>query len=148
MIKSNVQMVSDALNAKLARIESKAQDALSMLGEQCVVKVRDRSASESWHDQTGNLRNSIGYVVLNNGQETSAGYQQGTTGGEHAQVYAEGLKRQYNKGLAMVVVAGMDYAAHVESIENKDVLASTQLWAEREGMPKLINNLRKWVSKL
>ena len=30
----------------------------------------------------------------------------------------------------MVVIAGMNYAAAVEASDNKDVLASTELWAK------------------
>ena len=42
--------------------------ALSYLGEQCVRRVRDRSGKDSWFDQTGNLRSSIGYAVYEKGK--------------------------------------------------------------------------------
>ena len=48
-------------------------EALSYLGEECVKRVRDRSPKDSWNDQTGNLRSSIGYMVLYNGQPVQRG---------------------------------------------------------------------------
>ena len=45
-------------------IKSLTIRALSELGEECVNRVRDRSGDESWYDHTGNLRSSVGYIVL------------------------------------------------------------------------------------
>lgn len=42
-------------------------ETIAYLGEQCVAKIRDRSGEESWFDQTGNLRSSIGYLIIDNG---------------------------------------------------------------------------------
>lgn len=42
-------------------------ETLAYLGEQCVTRIRDRSGEESWFDQTGNLRSSIGYLIIDNG---------------------------------------------------------------------------------
>ena len=39
------------------------------------------------------------------------------------------LASEYSKVFALVVVAAMNYADFVEAKENKDVLASTELWA-------------------
>ena len=41
------------------------------------------------------------------------------------------LASEYSNTYALVVVAGMNYADYVEALENKDVLASTELWAKR-----------------
>ncbi len=41
----------------------------------------------------------------------------------------EELAKQYSDTYALVVVAAMNYADYVEALENKDVLASTELWA-------------------
>lgn len=42
--------------------------ALSRLGTECVNYVRDRTPEESWEDHTGNLRSSVGYMILYNGE--------------------------------------------------------------------------------
>ena len=39
------------------------------------------------------------------------------------------LASEYSKVFSLVVVAAMNYADFVEAKENKDVLASTELWA-------------------
>ena len=40
------------------------------------------------------------------------------------------LAKDYANVYALVVVAAMNYASHVEALESKDVLASTELWAK------------------
>lgn len=107
--------------------------AFSYLGEQCVRRIRDRSAQESWFDQTGNLRSSIGYAVYERGKvviesafETVKSGSQGSNEGRKA---IEVLASKYAQTYALVVVAGMSYAEYVEAKESKDVLASTELWA-------------------
>ena len=59
--------VHKALMKEAERVERLTVRALAYLGEQCVKKVRDRSGKESWYDQTGNLRSSVGYVIAKNG---------------------------------------------------------------------------------
>ena len=68
--------------------------ALSKLGEECVKYVRDRTPEESWKDHTGNLRSSVGYMVLYDGQPVQQGGFKPTTApeGNGAQGRAEGEK--------------------------------------------------------
>ena len=110
--------------------------ALSYLGEQCVRRVRDRSGKESWFDQTGNLRSSIGYAVYEKGKTVieSAFNQvaQGSQGGSEGRRLIAELASKYAETYALVVVAGMEYADYVEAMKGKDVLASTELWAKGE----------------
>lgn len=107
-------------------------NTLSYLGEQCNVRIRDRSASESWIDHTGNLRSSIGYSVFEHGRSvitsTFESVLGGSTGSANGKSYVESLASQFSNVYALVVVAGMSYADYVESIESKDVLASTETW--------------------
>lgn len=133
---------------------------LAYLGEQCVNRVRDRSAEESWVDRTGNLRSSIGYLVLKDGVEivdfgfdASFGKPErktkveftskdgktvsfaatvkggGAKGAQKGRQYARSLISVNSNGFVLLVVAGMEYADIVERRDNKDVLASTELWA-------------------
>lgn len=108
-------------------------ETLSYLGNQCVKRIRQRGSEESWIDQTGNLRTSIGFAVIDKGKTTveSAFEQvkQGTEGQGASKKYIESVQAKYNDTYALLVVAGMDYAAAVEARDNKDVLASTELWA-------------------
>ena len=60
----------DELFAKAAKILfQRIQYNLSYLGTSCVTRVRDRTGSESWYDQTGNLRSSIGFAIYSYGQK-------------------------------------------------------------------------------
>lgn len=107
--------------------------ALSKLGEECVVRIRTRSAKESWTDHTGNLRSSIGYSVYDNGKKfLSSIFEQvlsGIEGTAKGKKMIEDLAKEYSRVYALVVIAAMEYAAEVEAIDSKDVLSSTKTWA-------------------
>ena len=144
MIKSNI--ARDALERWLSQsvdiLNNELNSTFSYLGEQAVTKIRDRSGSDSWYDQTGNLRSSIGYMVLNDGRKliesafkivagpNATQESNGTQGAEKGRRYLEELSKSYSDSYALCVVAGMDYASYVESMDNKDVLASTKLWVD------------------
>lgn len=115
-------------------IRNEVSKALVKLGEECIAKIRDRSGSESWYDQTGNLRSSIGFAVYDYGwKKVQSSFQTvmgGSDGSSEGRKMINNLANEYSKVYALVVVAGMNYAEYVESLENKDVLASTELWAK------------------
>ncbi len=127
--KSQLQQIESIINEEIL-------NALSYLGEQCVARIRDRSANESWIDHTGNLRSSIGYGVYAKGksyvQSAFDSVLSGHTGSLNGKRYLDSLSSKYADTYALVVVAGMSYADYVEAIEGKDVLASTELWARSE----------------
>lgn len=130
--------------------------ALSELGEQCVTKIRDRAGDKSWYDHTGNLRSSVGYIVLYEGKEaqrggfmpTSAPEGNGSKGKQEGQNYLEETTKTVaeSSDFSLVVVAGMNYAGVVEAMDNKDVLASTELWA-REQVPLMLEKLKRQIAK-
>ena len=110
--------------------------ALAYLGEQSVTKVRDREEIDSWYDHTGNLRSSIGYSVYDYGksviESAFAPIKGGTKGQSEGKRMVEELAGKYASTYALVVVAAMSYAEYVEACENKDVLASTEIWAKSQ----------------
>ena len=55
---------------------------------------------------------------------------QGGDGSAEGQKMISQLASEYSNVYALVVIAAMNYADHVEALENKDVLASTELWAK------------------
>lgn len=125
----------DAILNKMDEIVKKQiETTLAYLGEQCVIRIRDRSAQESWIDQTGNLRSSIGYAILDQGKKVMESafriVLSGNQGPQESMRYIEELAALYANTYALVVVAGMSYADYVEAIDGKDVLASTELWAK------------------
>ena len=148
--------VHDMLMREAERVERLTIRALSKLGEQCVTKIRDRAGDKSWYDQTGNLRSSVGYIVLYEGKEvqrggfmsTSAPEGNGSKGKQEGQNYLEETAKIFaeSSGFSLVVVAGMNYAEFVEAMDNKDVLASTELWA-REQVPLMLEKLKRQIAK-
>ena len=64
------QKAIDELFAKAAKIIfDRVQYNLNYLGMLCIKRIRDRSGDESWYDQTGNLRSSIGYAIYSYGRK-------------------------------------------------------------------------------
>ena len=133
----NAKKITDILRRDAPRImRDNIMRALARLGEECVIKVRDRSGEESWYDQTGNLRSSVGYGAYDYGMmylESAFGtIKDGSEGSSVGQEYLHEIAEQYEKCFALVIVAGMSYAEYVEAKDNKDVLASVELWARSQ----------------
>ena len=142
--------VHDMLMREAERVERLTIRALSKLGEQCVTKIRDRAGDKSWYDQTGNLRSSVGYVIAHNKNiiQYSAFNQvkQGSEGVKTGKDLAEELAKKYSNNYVLIVVAGMNYAEFVEAMDNKDVLASTELWAT-DKIPQMLEKLKRQIAK-
>lgn len=142
--------VHDMLMREAERVERLTIRALSKLGEQCVTKIRDRAGDKSWYDQTGNLRSSVGYVIAHNKNiiqySTFNQVKQGSEGVKTSKDLAKELAKRYSNNYVLIVVAGMNYAEFVEAMDNKDVLASTELWA-REQVPLMLEKLKRQIAK-
>ena len=125
---------------------------LNYLGMQCVKRIRDRSGEESWYDQTGNLRSSIGYAIYSYGlKQIESSFDSvlgGSEGSQKGRKMVEELASRYSDTYALVVVAAMEYADFVEAIESKDVLASTEIYAKREVWRYLENDIRESESQI
>lgn len=113
---------------------------LARCGEKCVIQAREFG---SYQDQTGNLRSSTGYVIVKNGQIINAsGFEPvkgGAEGSSEGQSFVQKLASEFPQGIALIVVAGMNYAAYVEA-KGKDVLTSSELLANRI-VPQMLSQL-------
>ncbi|MFK2157827.1 hypothetical protein ACIXNQ_08195 [Bacteroides fragilis] len=142
--------VHDKLMKEAERVERLIIRALSYLGEQCVTRVRNRGGEKSWYDQSGNLRSSVGYVIAHNGSIVQYSdfnqVKQGSEGVKVGKDLAEEIVKRYLNDYVLVIVAGMNYAEKVEAMDNKDVLASTELWAT-EQVPKMLEKLKKQIAR-
>lgn len=147
--------VKEFLFRAASYLQSAILNALCKLGEECVVKIRMRSAMESWIDHTGNLRSSIGYSVYDHGKKfLSSTFEQvlsGIEGTAKGKKMIEDLAKEYSRVYALVVIAAMEYAAEVEAIESKDVLSSTKIWATAQVEKRVktaidyaITEINKW----
>lgn len=127
---------------KIENVEKAIVRQLFVAGEECNNAARSR---HTYKDQSSNLTSSFGYVVAVDGKiippiggfEVVLGGHQGAKDGK---AYAKELVSQYNKGIVLIVVAGMEYAAYV-SDRGYDVLDSAELEAKRI-VPILLQQLK------
>lgn len=95
------------------------------------------SSAAGFNDDTGNLRSSIGFILLYFGQVVYKDFQlspRGTdkdTGLRNGLAYAEKLGRDYSSGWAIITVAGMEYASWVEAL-GYDVITGSSLGIEKK----------------
>ena len=142
----NSNDIERILREKIEKYHQKVIRILKYVGEKCINEAREYG---SYQDQTGNLRSSIGYIVLKDGKPikkggfapTERGTKKGKDGQKEGEVFINKVISQYPKGFVLVVVAGMKYASYVEA-RNYNVLTSAELLAERE-IPRLLKELSK-----
>lgn len=130
---------------KLARHEANLEKALlrqlMTAGEMCVTQAR---LMHTYTDRTGNLTSSIGYIVAVDGQiRRTAGFQavkDGHQGAKEGKAYARELVKRFPRGHALIIVAGMEYAAYVAD-KGCDVIDSAELLAQQL-LPELIRKIK------
>ena len=141
---------SDAIkfvNEKFSRIDKAIVSRLQLIGEQFVRDARTKTKEQGgFGDQTGNLRSSIGFVILKDGETTHEDFQLASGGTDRETGLLRGkaeiakLKGKYPSGYVLLCVAGMEYAADVEK-KNKDVITGSSLIA-REALNKAIQTIK------
>lgn len=153
----DIKQIRDYLDKETRKSIHQVIASLQRVGEQVVNEIRTEHISD-WEDQTGNLRSSIGYIISVDGEpynmsgfeqidgpdrgtERDPGYNQ-----EDPKEYARSLCKLHPKGIALIVVAGMEYAAYVEAMENKVVLAQGEIEA-RKMVAEMIQRLNSRYSK-
>lgn len=141
--------INAAIQNETQRVEMLTIRALSYLGELCVIEARNRPKEISWVDRTGNLRSSVGYIIAKGGKIIKySDFQQvkaGSEGVDEGKKFAEMLAKQSLSSYVLVVVAGMNYAEYVEAMENKNVLASAELYARKE-LPTIMEKLKRQIA--
>lgn len=125
------------------RVEAIKEAIIRMMlyvGEQVLNAAR---MTNSYKDQTGNLRSSIGYVVAIDGEIVQMSsfdtVKEGRDGSRGGKEYAIQLVRDFPKGIVLIVVAGMNYASYV-SAKGYDVLDSSELLADKL-VPQMLQQL-------
>jgi hypothetical protein len=139
--------VKKRCDAFLDAIKRQQVKRLQMLGEMCVAHAREVPPEIGFHDQTGNLRSSIGYAVFVDGVAIHSAYEQTLNGSTGVKV-GEALAKKVGEtttGVCLVVTAGMNYAVHVEA-KGRDVIASAELLAKRE-LPNMLAQLTSNILK-
>ena len=142
---SGIKETVQYLKEETEKVMELIVEGFAEIGERVVQGIIDGELS-NWNDQTGNLRSSIGYIVTVDGQiRKEGGFEQFADtgiGSSAGRAYAYSMSSSYPKGIALIIVAGMEYAAYVEAMENKTVLAQGSLEAE-----KLIDELTRKLNQ-
>lgn len=110
--------------------------ALMSLEDAAQKVVEEAKLQETYVDQTGNLRSSIGYVIFFNGEKVAGSFGSGA-GAEKGKSVSEEIASKYTKGFVVVIVAGMEYAAYVEA-KGYDVLTGSSFMFS----PYLLQNMK------
>lgn len=132
--------ISEFIGQQVERITSALIYNLCAVGEQVLNQAR---STNSYKDQTGNLRSSIGYVVAVDGEVVQSSsfevVKDGADGSRDGKSYALDLVKQFPEGIVLIVVAGMNYASYV-SAKGYDVLDSSEVLADRL-VPEILKQL-------
>lgn len=123
--KSPINHFAAQISAQIDRLEEASLHGLCYVGERCLVEARTNGR---YKDRTGNLRSSIGYAVIKNGELYKVGGLIGKA--EESQGLIEKLVSKNSKGYVLIVVAGMKYATYVEAI-GLNVITSAELLADK-----------------
>ena len=128
------------------RVERAAIFLMQYLGEELVKYAKDK---HNYTDRTGNLTNSISYVVVRN-KEIVFGPDQSTTGQEAALQAALKMIDTLPDCIALVIVAGMNYAAYVEA-KGYNVILPAELKAKTDfpqAMKKLMDKAKTKANEM
>lgn len=129
------------ITAKVEAFQKNLENAtiymLRVLGEDLVAYAKDK---HNYTDQTGNLTNSIGYVVVQ--KRTPIHYGGLLNPGEGSETglkLALKLASKTPNSFSLIIVAGMNYAAYVEA-KGYNVIIPAELKAKSD-FPKAISRL-------
>ena len=131
------------IESKIKIIEDVVFDQLVDAGEQFVADAR---SVDTYTDRTSNLRGSIGYVIYKDGIEVFGNFEGTIEGQETSKRFIQKIVGENNKGYALIVVAGMEYGAAVES-KGFDVLTGSGQLAD-ENVKSAFNRLKTQLAKL
>lgn len=141
--------IKKRLDAFVDMVEQKQIARLQRLGEMCLIEAR---MNKGYMMQTGALLSSTGYEIFVDGVAIHSQFD--AASGAESEAAAKGIKSgetiaekvgKETKGVALVVVAGMNYAAYVEA-KGYNVLASAEHLAERE-LPRMLEKLISSVKR-
>ena len=116
------------------RVDAMLEQVFQRLVRIGLVFVKDARLKADFTDRTGNLRSSIGFVIMRDGKQVYGDFELSKKGTDRAKGESEAkqlaqlIATKYSDGFALIVVAGMEYAAAVES-KGKDVITGSSLEA-------------------
>ena len=132
--------IDNVVSMMIERLHRALIRQMCYIGERCLKAAR---STNTYKDQTGNLRSSIGYVVVEDGTIVQMSsfdvVKQGQQGKQQGRSFVLDLIDEFPKGIVLIVVAGMNYAAYVEA-KGKVVIEGAELLAEKL-VPEMLRKL-------
>lgn len=128
------EMVEDFFKRFADKAENRILTILQRSGEIFVKEARLRG---TYYDQTGNLRSSIGYIIMKDGDILSENFQlsdKGTdrySGLKQGNKIAKEVSNLFPNGYILIGVAGMEYAICVEA-KGYDVVTGACMQCEKD----------------
>lgn len=118
------------LSKMLVRNENIILMNLNRIGLNFVTNAR---TIDTYKDQTGNLRSSIGYVITTDGVVITDNFEAtlNEDGREQGEQYAIEISSKERGKYVLVCVAGMNYAGYVEAM-GYDVITGSELLAKQD----------------
>lgn len=154
-IEANFDMnqINAYLQQQTRRLDDLMIRNLNYLGMECVNLAK---SLDTYTDRTGNLRNSIGYIVVKHGNIISSKFEAGQRGSEFdsdetpgekvGETFAKELVSNFPVGYALIVVAGMEYASYVEDVKHLDVIAPAETHANtriKQIAQSIVNSMKR-----
>jgi hypothetical protein len=142
------QFDDDLIREQVAAFQTNLENAtvfmLKYLGEELVKYAREK---HNYTDQTGNLTNSMGYVVAHKkkivfvGGLISGNSKDNKEGEEAGKKLIDTMVKRNTAAFSLIIVAGMNYAACVEAL-GYNVILPAELKAKHD-VPAAFKRLRK-----
>ncbi|WP_078063400.1 hypothetical protein [Bacteroides ihuae] len=140
---------NDDLDQWFGIFQEKAEESIILLlkatGEKFVKYAREL---HTYEDQTGNLRSSIGYIIVHDGEMLLEDFKESDKGTEKAKGVStarqlvENIALTYSQGMILIGVAGMQYAAAVEA-KGYDVVTGACSQAEAHMRKAIQETIKK-----
>ena len=116
-LKTPQQAIERMVEGKAQLIKRSIFETLSMVGEECIIAMR-KNKPHNYTDQSGNLRSSTGYMIVQDGKVmTRGGFEQVKGGDEGVKTGKKAVAevaKQFPEHSVLIVVAGMKYGVYVE----------------------------------
>lgn len=153
-----MKMTQVSVNKVLSRFDSACRDIDSAIigeyewaGKYVTRKIRSGEMSD-WRDVSGNLRSSVGYAVCKKGRIVKKSdfetVLNGSDGAAKGIKMIEELASEYSQyEYSLFIVAGEEYAVYVEAVDGKVVLASGQLYVEKNFVATLQRKIMEVLDK-
>lgn len=134
------QAIDRAVEQYAANVRRAILYKMFFVGEKCIIEAR---TTANFTDRTGNLRSSMGYVIIEDGKIVNKGgfavVKNGSEGAAQGDKFIRQIVSEFPKGIVLVVCAGMKYAAYVAA-KGFNVTDSAELLAERL-VPQILTQL-------